>query len=292
MKKQLQTPNSKLQTNIYSTNRINALGLKGPEQTPEAIKQFIKTPIEHIQVDNDNIEESENILYKKAQKIFTNSGDKVALPQGASRPTSEATHKRSDPQAKRPENLKVFIGGDHSITYPLLKAFQEKNSNPFLVIFDAHVDCDFCANEPTHEEWLRGIVEQGFNPEKIILIGARKMWDVEKEFLNKHNIKVFKEIYDMEAAADYVTEKANGHDLYISIDIDALDPAFAPAVSYPEPNGLTSKEFFYILDRLLKVKSLKAIDIVEAIPEKDKAFDNRTLRTIKKIIEEAIASTV
>ncbi|HDL02255.1 MAG TPA: agmatinase, partial [Candidatus Pacearchaeota archaeon] len=115
----------------------------------------------------------------------------------------------------------------------------------------------------------------------------RKIESEEKTFLTKHNIKVFSEIYNMEAAADYITEKANSHDLYISIDIDALDPAFAPAVSYPEPNGLTPKEFFYILNRLLKIKSLKAIDIVEIVPEKDKNFDNRTLRTTAKIIEEA-----
>ena len=242
---------------LYSTNRINALGLKGPEQTPEAIKQFLKQPIEHIQVDNDNIQESQDILYKKAKEIFSKN------------------------------EKQIFIGGDHSITYPIFKAFQEKYKNPFLIIFDAHVDCDFCANEPTHEEWLRGIVEQGFDPKKIILIGARKMWDVEKKFLIENDIKVFSEIYDLQAATDYITEKANGHDLYISIDIDAIDPSQAPAVSYPEPNGLTSKEFFYILKRLLLIKSLNTIDIVEAIPEKDKAFDNRTLRTIAKIIEEA-----
>ncbi len=244
---------------LYTTNRINALGLKGPEQTPEAIKQFLKLPIEeHIQVDNDNIEESQNILYNKAKKIFQ-------------------TNQKS-----------LFLGGDHSITYPILKAFKEQNKNPFLIIFDAHADCDFCANEPTHEEWLRKIIEEGFLAEKIILIGTRKIWNVEKEFLSQHNIKIFQTIYDMESAADYITEKANGEDVYISIDIDALDPAYAPGVQYPEPNGLTSKEFFYILDRLLLIKSLKAIDIVEAIPKKDKAFDNRTLRTITKIIEETI----
>lgn len=241
---------------LYSTNRINALGLKGPEQTPEAIKQFIKTPIEHIQVDNSDIQESQDILYNKAKEIFQKN------------------------------EKQIFIGGDHSITYPIFKAFQEQNKNAFLIIFDAHIDCDFCANEPTHEEWLRGIVEAGFDPKKIILIGARKMWDVEKKFLIENDIKVFSEIYDLQAAADYITEKANGHDLYISIDIDALDPAFAPAVSYPEPNGLSSKEFFYILKRLLLIKSLKAIDIVEIIPKKDSQFDNRTLRTAAKIIEE------
>ena len=93
----------------------------------------------------------------------------------------------------------------------------------------------------------------------------------------------------MEAAADYITEKANGKDLYVSIDIDALDPAYAPAVNYPEPAGLNSKEFFYILGRLLRIKTLKAIDIVEAIPKKDEPH-KLTLRTIAKIIEEALTS--
>ena len=82
---------------LYSTNRINALGLKGPEVLPEAIKEFVKQPIEHIQVDNDNVQESENILYNKAKEIFSN------------------------------QEKATFIGGDHSITYPIFKAFQEKN---------------------------------------------------------------------------------------------------------------------------------------------------------------------
>jgi agmatinase len=242
---------------IYSTNRINALGLKGPEDTPEKIKQFLKTPINHIKVDNGNIQESEEILYKKAYEIFSS------------------------------KEKSLIIGGDHSITYPIFKAFQQKNSNPFLIIFDAHADCMEPGLEPTHEEFLRAIIENGFPSEKIILIGLRKIEPEEKIFLNTHNIKIFNEIYDLESATDYITEKANGHDLYISIDIDALDPAFAPAVNYPEPNGLSSKEFFYIIKRLLKIKTLKNIDIVEAVPKKDSQFDFRTLRTIAKIIEEA-----
>ena len=246
---------------IYSTNRINALGLKGPELTPEAIKQFLKAPIEHIQVDNSNIQESQEILYSKSKEIFS-------------------SQKKS-----------LFIGGDHSITYPLFKAFKKQNKNPFLIIFDAHADCMPPQKEPTHEEFLRAIIEDGFPSEKIILIGTRKIEKEESIFLRNHNIKIFETIYDLQAATDYITEKANRHDLYISIDIDTLDPAFAPAVNYPEPNGLTSKEFFYILKRLFRIPSLKAIDIVETVPEKDKNFDHRTLRTITKIIEEATLIT-
>ncbi|MCK4649831.1 arginase family protein [Candidatus Pacearchaeota archaeon] len=242
---------------LYSTNRINALGLKGPEKTPQEITKFTNHSIEQIILDNDNIQESQNLLYKKAKQIFN-------------------------------QNQKsVFIGGDHSITYPIFKAFQKTTHDPFLIIFDAHADCMPPSQEPTHEEFLRAIIEDGFPSEKIILIGARKIEPEEQEFLIKHNIKIFNEILNMETAADYITEKANNHNLYISIDIDALDPAFAPAVNYPEPAGLTSKEFFYILKRLLHIKSLKAIDIVEAVPQKDQNYDNRTLRTIAKIIDEA-----
>jgi len=258
---------------LYSTNRINALGLKGPEETPEAIKKFIKAPIEHIQVDNDNIQESEQILYNKAKEIFS----------------KQKQIEQIDRQAKRPqEKPTVFLGGDHSITYPILKAFQEENKDPFLIVFDAHLDCDFCAKEPTHEEWLRAIVQEGFPGENIIIIGARRIWNIEKKFLAENNIKVFNELLNLEAATDYITEKANGKDLYISIDIDILDPAFAPAVNYPEPAGLNSKEFFYIFKRLLRIKSLKAIDIVEAIPKKDNP-QKLTLRTVAKIIEETLA---
>ena len=236
---------------LYSTNRINALGLKGPEETH---KEFPKA--EFIQVDNDNIQESENILYNSAKEIFSK------------------------------QEKQIFIGGDHSITYPIFKAFQEENKEPFLIVFDAHADCMPPQQEPTHEEFLRAIIENGFPAQNIILVGARKIEPEEMKFLLENEVKVFTDIFDMEAAADYITEKANGKDLYISIDIDALDPAFAPAVNYPEPAGLSSKEFFYIFKSLLRIKSLKTIDIVEAIPEKDNP-QKLTLRTITKIIEEA-----
>ena len=62
---------------------INALGLKGPEQTPEAIKQFLKQPIKHIQVDNSNIQESQHILYNKAKEKFSRSNFPPLLTNNA-----------------------------------------------------------------------------------------------------------------------------------------------------------------------------------------------------------------
>jgi agmatinase len=233
---------------IYQIPRINALGLKGPENAPEIILK--DTPSEKISVDNNNIQESEQIIYSKTKEIF--SQDEKAL----------------------------FVGGDHSITYPILKAFQEKNDNPFLIVFDAHIDCDFCAKEPTHEEWLRGIVESGFNPKNIVLIGIRKEWKVEKEFLKENRIKVFNKI---EAETiNYIKENSKDKKVYISIDTDALDPKFAPAVNYQEPNGLEENEFKNLLKEILKETDVRAIDIVEVVPKKD--IENKTINLVREII--------
>ena len=69
---------------------------------------------------------------------------------------------------------------------------------------------------------------------------------------------------------DALMESAKNFDgLYVSFDIDAVDPAFAPGTGYPEPGGLTSRELFYFVHRLKNLKNLKAFDIVEVNPEKD-----------------------
>lgn len=235
---------------------INALGHKGPEEMPLAVSRELGVDFEMVDIDNDDIEKSERQVFDCAREFFS-GGERVC-----------------------------FVGGDHSITFPIFSAFREKFGNPFLIVFDAHADCMPPMREPTHEEFLRAIVESGFNPENVILVGARKIEPEELRFLKEKGIRVFSEINDVEAVADFITEKALGCDLYVSVDIDVLDPAFAPAVTYPEVDGLTSREFFYILKRVLRVKSLRAIDVVEAVPEKDRVFDMRTIKNCAKVISE------
>ena len=244
---------------IISVPHISALGKTGPEEMGKRILSEIGEDAEIINVDNSDVEESEKKIYSKSKEIFNMSG-------------------RS-----------CFIGGDHSITYPIFKAFSETNKDAFLIVFDAHADCMPSMKEPTHEEFLRAIIERGLvKSENVILVGARKIEKEERLFLAEKNIKVFEEIYDIEAIADYITEKANGKDVYVSVDIDVLDPAFAPAVNYPEVNGLSSKELFYLLRRIFCIKSLKVLDVVEAVPEKDKKYDYRTIKICAKIISDFI----
>ena len=76
--------------------------------------------------------------------------------------------------------------------------------------------------------------------------------------------------------------------MYVSIDIDVIDPSFAPATGYREPGGLTSRELLYLIQRINKVKSLRAVDIVEINPEKDKEYGMITTKLGAKILGELL----
>jgi hypothetical protein len=80
----------------------------------------------------------------------------------------------------------------------------------------------------------------------------------------------FSIVEDVDNIADTILEFANQKEVYVSIDIDVVDPAFAPATGYPECGGLTSRQIIYLIQRINKIKKLRAIDIVEINSEKDK----------------------
>jgi len=257
---------------IIKVPLLNALGkTKGCDKAPNLVfntsKDFFSSesgkPLSfetaEIKVNNSNIKESNELIQKKAAEIFD----------------------KNQPV--------VFLGGDHSITYPLMRAFSKKK-NVGLVVFDAHADCVDTMPEPTHEDWLRTLIEKGFNPSNIILIGARNIDPVETEFLMKNHINNFsmKELFEnLPRSCDLIMESARKFDnVYVSIDIDAIDPAFAPGTGYPEPGGLSSREFIYLLQRLKRLNNLKAFDIVEINPDKD--ISNMTVKLGAKILGELI----
>ncbi|MBN2422892.1 arginase family protein [Candidatus Woesearchaeota archaeon] len=198
--------------------------------------------IEEVKVNNENIEETNKSIYKK---IF--SLDRPAL----------------------------IIGGDHSLTYAAFKAFSRNYKNPGLIVFDAHPDCENNFSPPTHEDYLRVLLEEThLKKENVILIGTRNMHSNELEFIKKNKLK----IYPMKEfscdgcleVSDAIMSVARRFDaLYISIDIDVVDPAFAPGTGYTEPGGFTSRELVYLLQRIKLLKNIKLADIVEVNPKKD-----------------------
>jgi len=92
------------------------------------------------------------------------------------------------------KSQEYFLGGDHSISYSTTRAFfdycDDSGKKPCLIVFDAHADCMVPMKEPTHEEWLRKLIEDGFPTKNILLVAVRNYWKDEMEFLKEKNIRV------------------------------------------------------------------------------------------------------
>ena len=207
---------------------------------------FDSLELKEIHLDNSDLESANNLIYKNSFEILE-KGSKT-----------------------------VFIGGDHSVSYPLGWGFldfcQNSGKEPCLIVFDSHPDCMTPMKEPTHEEWLRALIEKGFPSENVLVIGLRNSWKGELDYLKEKKIKLISMNQlneNLQDTCDTIMEFVNGRDLYVSLDIDVVDPAFAPATGYPVPGGLTSRQIIYLMQRINKIKTLRAVDIVEINPEKD-----------------------
>ncbi len=248
-------------TEIIKVPFINGLGkTKGCEKTPE---KLVERDAFEIKINLDDPEASMKEIYQKAFDLM------------------------------KKEEKAVFVGGDHSISYALTRAFfdfcESSSKEPCLIVFDAHADLMPVVDKkfPTHEEWLRQLVEDRFPCKNILIVGERSSWVSELDFLKKKQIRVLtveEFCKNLEDACDTLMEFSFGKELYVSIDIDAIDPAFAPATGYCEPGGLSSSDFLYLIRRMNKMKNLKAIDLVE-INSKKEDEGEKTLRLGEKILE-------
>lgn len=179
----------------------------------------------------------------------------------------------------------LFIGGDHSITYSLFKGFAKNNENPVLIVFDAHPDCVNNFSPPTHEDFLKVLIEENvLKKQNVFLIGLRKIDEIEQDFLDKNKIRylLMSDITNMEDLIDEVNKFISGFgNIYLSLDIDVLDPLEAPGTGYLEENGMKLDDLKFILSNILSNK-IKRIDLVEVNPALDK--DNKTVNSAKEIL--------
>jgi arginase family enzyme len=168
-----------------------------------------------------------------------------------------------------------LLGGDHSITYAGFKAFARKNPGAGLLILDAHPDCEQGTDPPSHEDFVRLLVQQGIvAPDRLVHYGLRNFTGNEKQFLDMNKVQYFTMRQIKQAGysstVDGMTEIVNGWPaLYLSIDIDVADPSCAPGTGYLEPGGLSARQLIYIIQRLKLLRNLKMVDIVEVNPKKD-----------------------
>tara|TARA_Y100000310_G_C20426065_1_gene689122 strand:- start:36 stop:779 length:744 start_codon:yes stop_codon:yes gene_type:complete len=180
-----------------------------------------------------------------------------------------------------------FIGGDHSISYPLTKIFFNKFPEGKLIVFDAHPDLMPALKEPTHEEWLRALIEEGkIKSENILLIGIRrKSENIDEKEFNYAQEKGIKIIFadEFDSKKDEILNFISEGHLYVSFDVDVFDSSLFSSTGYVEKNGLFEGQIFPILEEIEKNSDLKAFDLVEYNVELDN--EKKDLNLIKKILK-------
>lgn len=176
----------------------------------------------------------------------------------------------------------LFIGGDHSISISLEKAFlryaKEQSKVPVIIHIDAHPDiCDIYHDSSySHACPNRRAIDNGYQPQNIVMVGIRGFEKQEVEYFEKHpEIKVYLASFLNEGgyqeALTEIKERFNDdkYMIYLSYDIDANDPSFAPGTGTPEAFGLNSYELMKFIKELFTTLPIFAMDIVEVSPELD-----------------------
>ena len=176
--------------------------------------------------------------------------------------------------------IPVALGGEHSITYPVVRALSERFSNLTLVHFDAHADLreEYSGTRFSHASVMRRVLELGVS---IVQFGVRSATREEQE-LRERSPQIT--VVDSFEELLFIVSKTETP-VYFSIDIDFFDPSFAPGTGTPEPPGFSPLEFFDFVYKLPAV-NLVGFDVVEVSPPYDPSGITQMLAA--KIVRELI----
>jgi agmatinase len=181
----------------------------------------------------------------------------------------EAIH--ASPFYRDPSKRLMFMGGDHTVTTGILRAIAPDHEDLQVLHLDAHCDtwADHFGDPIGHGTWVRNVVEEKLvKPENILQVGIRSPVDPEtRNWLGERHGRVISARSALKMGADVIVQNQIPRDkpLYISLDIDCLDPAYAPGTGTPEIAGLTPH---FVLDMLesLKHHNIVGMDLVEVNP--------------------------
>lgn len=192
-------------------------------------------------------------------------------------------------------NVPIILGGDHSISIPVFQAQRERYKDQRLGVLwvDAHPDlCDvFTGSKLSHACVLRRALEFGIEPQDVCLVGLRSWEDQEIDLIENGGLNVYTAALIAErgikSVASSVYSKLSKCDaVHISLDIDCLDPAFAPGTGIPDAGGLTSREVITLI-KSMQGLPLVGLDLVEVAPPLDPS--EATIFAALKIIMEYVA---
>jgi len=178
----------------------------------------------------------------------------------------------------------ISLGGDHSVSYPVIDAVGEKYDKLNVLHLDAHADLydNFDNNPYSHASPFARILETG-RINSLTQVGIRTLTTHQKIQAQKFGVKI---IEMKNFSFDFITTLKSP--LYISLDLDVLDPAFAPGISHHEPGGISSRDLITIIQRI--TASIAGADIVEYNPVRD--VNNMTAMVAYKLLKELISKMI
>ncbi len=175
----------------------------------------------------------------------------------------------------------VFLGGDHSVTLPLLRAAHALHGELALLHFDAHCDTwqDHFGEPSGHGTWTFEAIGEGLvSPEHTVQIGLRSSGDRSaREYVQDQGGLIFtaRQLRGLDGAGlqpviAQILDRIGKRPCYLTLDIDCLDPAFAPGTGTPEPGGMSSSQVLTLLEELAPLNMI-GMDCVEVAPAYDHA---------------------
>ena len=246
----------------------NSSFLKGSAKAPQKI-------IEAFSSDSSNAYSENGFNCRNTEKIKIL--DNLELPYGELAIEKIRTIIKKELEKS---NHVLSIGGDHSITFPIIEAFSAKYDSLNILHFDAHPDLydDFDNNPFSHASPFARIMENNL-VKRLVQIGIRTLNDHQIDQVNRFGVEVIEmKDFDSDLVLQFIGP------VYISLDLDGLDPAYAPGVSHPEPGGLSTRNIINIIHSLKG--EVVGGDIVEYNPDKD--INDITATTGAKLMKELI----
>ena len=243
--------------------------LRGAAEAPAAIRAALAS-------------DHSNLAAERGLEI----GDGVILEDSGDLPIDESPADVSrirDAAAAAVEEgaVPIVIGGDHMISFPSVDGVASVVGPVNILHFDAHPDLydNFAGDPLSHASPFARIMERGL-ASRLVQVGIRTLNRHCREQAQRFGVEMV-EMREFRASAVPIPERP----LYISIDLDVLDPAFAPGVSHHEPGGLSTRELLSVLDRIRG--PIVGADLVEYNPGRDR--DGITATVAAKLVKELVA---
>jgi arginase len=247
----------------------NSSFLRGAAEAPPLIREALYSDAGHMW--------TESGVDLRAGSVFIDAGDL----EGDSVDDMNGRIERAISNLLERDLLPISLGGDHAVTVPIMRALAKKYPNLSILHFDAHSDIydEFEGNRYSHACPFARIMEEK-TAQRLVQLGIRTLNGHQREQVKRFGVEVI-EMKDWRD--DLVCEFATP--VYISLDIDGLDPAYAPGVSHREPGGLTTRQALNVIQRLKG--TVIGADIVEYNPRMDS--QNVTGIVCAKLLKEIAA---